>query len=132
MREILFRGKQADNGEWVLSVNLIQKYRNETKKVYFSNGIETSYYVEVIPETVGQYIGLTDKNGKKIFEGDVVRDEQSGYEYIIKWFQEYACYALADRRGNMVFDAYEIDMFLNDLIVIGNIHDNSEYMEVSK
>lgn len=132
MREILFRGKQADNGEWVLSVNLIQKYRNETKKVYFSNGIETSYYVEVIPETVGQYIGLTDKNGKKIFEGDVVRDEQSGYEYIIKWFQEYACYALADRRGNMVFDAYEIEMFYNDLIVIGNIHDNSEYMEVSK
>ena len=132
MREILFRGKQADNGEWVLSVNLIQKYRNETKKVYFSNGIETSYYVEVIPETVGQYIGLTDKNGKKIFGGDIVRDEQSGYEYIIKWFQEYACYALADRRGNMVFDAYEIEMFYNDLIVIGNIHDNSEYMEVSK
>ena len=132
MREILFKGKRADNGEWVLSVNLIQKYRNETKKVYFSKGIETSDYFEIIPETVGQYTGLTDKNGKKIFGGDIVRDEQSGYEYIIKWFQEYACYALADRRGNMVFDAYEIDMFLNDLIVIGNIHDNSEYMEVSK
>ena len=47
-----------------MSVSLIQKYRNETKKVYFSNGIEYSYYVEVIPETVGQYIGLTDKNGE--------------------------------------------------------------------
>ena len=132
MREILFKGKRADNGEWVLSVNLIQKYHNETKKVYFPKDIETSYNFEVIPETVGQYIGLSDKNGKKIFEGDIVRDEQSGYEYVIKWFQEYACYALADRRGNMVFDAYEIEMFLNDLIVVGNIHDNSEYMEVSK
>lgn len=132
MREILFKGKRADNGEWVLSVNLIQKYRNETKKVYFSKGIETSDYFEIIPETVGQYTGLTDKNGKKIFGGDIVRDEQSGYEYIIKWFQEYACYALADRRGNMVFDAYEIDMFLSDLIVVGNIHDNSELLEVSE
>ena len=132
MREILFKGKQADNGEWVLSINLIQKYCNETKKVYFSKGIGTSYYVEVIPETVGQYIGLTDKNGKKIFGGDIVRDEQSGYAYIIKWFQEYACYALADRRGNMAFDAYEIEMFLSDLIVVGNIHDNSDFTEVSK
>ena len=87
---------------------------------------------EVIPETVGQYTGLTDKNGKKIFEDDIVRDEQSGYEYVIKWFQKYVCYALADRRGNMMYDAYDIEMFYNDLIVIGNIHDNSEYMEVSK
>ena len=132
MREILFKAKCADNGKWLLSVNLIQEYHNETKKVYFSKGIETSYYVEVIPETVGQYTGLTDKNGKKIFGGDIVRDEQSGYEYTIKWFQKYACYALADRRGNMVFDAYEIEMFLNDLIVVGNIHDNSDSTEVSK
>lgn len=132
MREILFKGKRADNGEWVLSVNLIQKYRNETKKVYFSKGIETSDYFEIIPETVGQYTGLTDRNGTKLFGGDIVQDEQSGYEYIIKWFQEYACYALADRRGNMAFDADEIEMFLNDLVVVGNIHDNSDSTEVSK
>ena len=132
MREILFKGKRADNGEWVLSVNLIQKYRNETKKVYFSKGIETSDYFEIIPETVGQYTGLTDRNGTKLFGGDIVQDEQSGYEYIIKWFQEYACYALADSRGNMAFDADEIEMFLNDLVVVGNIHDNSDSTEVSK
>ena len=75
---------------------------------------------------------MTDKNGKKIFGGDIVRDEQSGCEYVIKWFQKYVCYALADRRGNMMYDAYDIEMFYNDLIVVGNIHDNSEYMEVSK
>lgn len=141
MREILFRGKRADNGEWIYGSLLVdypccKNGVDETVKLYsildFKTNEEEVKKVEVIPETVGQYIGLTDKNGKKIFEGDIVIDEQSGYEYIIKWFQEYACYALADKRGNMVFDAYEIDMFLNDLIVVGNIHDNSEYMEVSK
>ena len=141
MREILFRGKRADNGEWIYG-NLLVDYPcckngvDETVKLYsildFKTNEEEVKKVEVIPETVGQYIGLTDKNGKKIFGGDIVQDEQSGYEYTIKWFQEYACYALADRRGNMVFDADEIEMFLNDLIVVGNIHDNSEYMEVSK
>ena len=132
MREILFKAKCADNGKWLLSVNLIQEYRDGIKKVYFPKGVGKSECFEIIPDTLGQYTGLTDKNGKKIFGGDIVRDEQSGYEYAIKWFTDYACYALADRRGNMVFDAYEIDMFLNDLIVVGNIHDNSEYMEVSK
>jgi len=76
MREILFRGKRLDNGEWVYGSLLIQKgeyiSKNEvTPNEYYIFGRQGEHYL-VIPKTVGQCTGLTDKHGKKIFEGDIV------------------------------------------------------------
>ena len=141
-REILFRGKPKDKdcqmfknlqihmqdgfiyGSLIVQDDAYYICTSAIKNSisYINNGIVTM--VEVIPETVGQYTGLTDKNGKKIFEGDIVKDEQSGYEYVIKWFSEYACFALANKNDHMEYDVDEFEMLVNDLIVIGNIYDD--------
>ena len=128
MREILFRGKRTDNGEWIYGdLRHISDWKGGYNPhiVNNTNGRNNSVTgLEIIPETVGQYTGLTDKNGKRIFEGDILKT--FGYIYVIMWDSTRALFYLRDPVYRVTSDFYYY--FGSDLSVIGNIHDNPELL----
>lgn len=120
MRDILFRGKRADNGDWHEGEDIM---RNTIRgKVCLAKIGED--WISVDPKTVGQYTGLKDKNGKKIFEGDIVchdfGEKQIGNQYaIVKWSEKYASFQLNPIDDWMFCKLYDVK-------VVGNIYDNPE------
>ena len=119
MREILFRGKRLDNGEWIYG-DVVQFPTHGIVRIVEQ---EPSYKdAEVDLDTVGQYTGLTDKNGKKIFEGDIFTDGISNY---VVTFTNGAF--TIDYRPD--FLAYFLVSGFADGDIIGNIHDNPELLE---
>lgn len=123
MREILFRGKRLDNGEWVLG-DLHHRGREVVITSYY-----TKTYATVDPATVGQFTGLDDKNGRRIFEGDLclcdrhINDSFDKTVFEIS-FDPLRGYYGESNLGNE-FDADSFEM----CEVIGNIHDNPELLE---
>jgi hypothetical protein len=137
MREYLFRGKRKDNGEWV-SGSLIQD-KWEPEKVMITGiplldhgcsdcgapVLENLYWV--IPETVGQFTGLMDSEKKKLFGGDIFRDEDEGILYLIEWDDHDLLWTARslDESGDII----GLGEFSEKQITIaGNIHDTPELL----
>ncbi len=173
-REILFRGKRTDNGEWVegyyteLPVGslgatifsnddeivcentasyIIKVFTKQHSNYSSSNPLEVigCEQYEIIPDTDGQYTGLTDKNGNKIFEGDIViyqtdnddcpfpnKDTRKrvGRIFFSEFRASYSVTAGRNGSNNMNNDLFKYVRNGNRVEVIGNIHDNPELLEV--
>ena len=134
MREILFRGKWKNSGEWVYG-NLFNPDKADTPtQICIGTYIARTCY-EIDPETVGQYTGLTDRNGRKIFEGDIVVFADFFDDKIhrgeVYWCDSAFWFDCTETEGDegMYSLAY---ISVNVLEVIGNIYDNPELLEVKQ
>lgn len=128
MREILFRGKRTDNGEWAYGYYSAEEFNvltYEIDKIPRIQQLGSTGCYGVKSDTVGQYTGLTDKNGMKIFEGDIVvwdydEVDSDGSTHstpeVVRWDTDTCGFAVND------------DKIDKECRVIGNVHDNPELL----
>ena len=141
MRDILFRGKRIDNGKWVYGFydgQQIRTYYDRNYKMLTTIDERTHAIIHsfhrVIAGTVGEYTGLTDKNGKRIFEGDILEfldDDGEKSLYIVRWSDDYSGWAT--KSTNMKCDDETMDCwehFRECHEVVGNIYENDNISEL--
>lgn len=134
----LFKAKRKDNGEWVQGyyVKSLDMYGKEVHLIFeptimfYSSG-ETDGWYEVDPSTICQCTGLKDKNGKRIWENDIVSFAHENYtrNYAIEFKNTFHNYGLRFRNKSIHFRCTQVTLCMHDCEVIGNIFDNPELLE---
>lgn len=133
MREILFRGKRVDNGGWVeggfcgKNCNSPFGPMEDQANIIKYDALFSGFWFEVDHSTVGQYTGLVDKNGKKIFEGDILKDKRR-HVFRMEYCVPTSCFVARATNGVPYVPSLNTGTIPN-YEVIGNIHDNPELWE---
>lgn len=142
MRKILFRGKRIANGKWVSGYYVVRKRPyfkdkgadfehiicdnlviDDFNDKQFVDTIPITYSVD--PETIGQYTGVTDTNGNKIFEGDVVWDSYDEDYGKVEWDNDTAKFIITFSTFTVDFDS----VYGKELEIVGNVFDTPEFLE---
>lgn len=140
MREVLFRGKKTSNNEWVYGgiVHQTDFYGEKCDSYFIIDGTTTwdnniGEEFEVYSETLGQFTGLCDKNGKRIFEGDIVEAKLTNGNYQgFSWglqivsFKKGAFGLMNAKKELTPFESYNPNVGFE---VVGNIYDNNELLK---
>lgn len=157
MREILFRGKRIDNGEWVEGQTIVVIHQDDNDLIFMpqrgedvkadpmdgnDRALTSIYgnYYQILPQTVGQYTGLTDKNGRRIFEGDIVGAKHPEQRKAVPCLVGFGEFEDVDSLDNYNYSGWFLKAYGKclsilepekggiELEVIGNIHDNPELL----
>lgn len=139
MEKIKFRAKRLDNGKWVFGVPIPNSYGDRvffiplllTDKIAYPFERLVDWVVEVMPETIGQYTGLKDKDGAEIYEGDIIRFvplETSINNRVVK-FEKGVFKAELTRSGSSITLS---NFHESEIKVIGNIYENPDLLEVEE
>ena len=135
-REILFKAKRKDNGEWVEGGYFSEPYTDKKYIVRWNSfGIGFNEFIEVNPDTLCQYTGLTDKNGQKIWENDIVSinaysyyEPEDDYFGVVKYSSKDACWCLCGEVSDVICECFR--SYTTEINKRGNIFDNPELLEV--
>ena len=123
MREILFRGKRLENGEWIYGYYAYIGPASCKLDYIIPEYASALYTIEIIQKTAGRYTGMVDKNKTRIFEGDIVRSTETGELGIVQWYEEHAAFLVWCPSPNQVGFLYECASIVE---IVGNIHDNRD------
>lgn len=127
MREIIFKAKRKDNGEWVEGLPGYDINGNITELEVYKKIGDCRIY-EVNPDTLCQFTGLTDKNGKKIWENDIVH---CGTKLRVSWHHFKASWVLS-KKGWLYNHFFGEAVEPEDVEVVGNVFDNADLLEVEQ
>lgn len=149
MREVLFRGKRIDTGEWVYG-DLVHGVKKQKEMAFIWSETEAPPPLDVSefavdPSTIGQYTGTKDMHGNCIFEDDVFKDDDNECVGVVRWhngsfkifwyghdgvMMPYGYDECAGKFGVVEEETFD-DVYIDQMEVVGNIHDNPEFfMEV--
>ena len=127
MREILFRGKRADTGEWIEGYYCRAfRWTGDKNPTPAIQEADCYSFREIIPETVGQYTGLKDKNGKKIFEGDIVSYNGSCHKVVFESRNGTGYFGIVVGENETWGFGNSTPAYM--MTVVGNIHDNADLL----